>query len=76
MEARIASVIVFIFSGIGASAGSVLFFVFWWMDLLFLLSFLVYVPQSKRADLFLNPSTLFSGAPIKSASSGRLILKK
>lgn len=41
------------FSGIGATAGAVLFYVFWWVHLLTVLFFMVFVPQSKQAhELF------------------------
>lgn len=37
------------FSGIGTTAGAVLFFLFWWVHLLTVFSFMVFVPQSKQA---------------------------
>ncbi|MFL6559454.1 MAG: (Fe-S)-binding protein, partial [Bacillus sp. (in: firmicutes)] len=41
------------FSGIGKAAGTALFYVFWWLHLLTVLSFMVFVPQSKQAhELF------------------------
>ncbi len=44
-----------LFSGIGTSAAGTLFYVCWWVHLLTLLSFLVYVPQSKHAHLLFAP---------------------
>jgi len=41
-------VIATVFSGIGTTAGTVLFYVFWWVHLLTVLSFMVFVPQSKQ----------------------------
>ena len=35
-------------SGIGTTAGAVLFYVFWWIHMLIVFSFLVFVPQSKQ----------------------------
>ncbi|MDY7224306.1 (Fe-S)-binding protein [Halalkalibacterium halodurans] len=48
-------------SWIGPTAAGALFFVFWWMHLLFLLTFLVYVPQSKHAHLIAGPANVFLG---------------
>ncbi len=48
-------------SWLGPIAAGVLFFVFWWLHLLFLLSFLVYVPQSKHAHLLAGPVNVFLG---------------
>ncbi|WP_260287192.1 (Fe-S)-binding protein [Peribacillus aracenensis] len=42
-----------VFSGIGTTAATVLFYVFWWVHMLIVLSFMVFVPQSKQAhELF------------------------
>lgn len=57
----IASGIATIFSGISPTAASVGFFVFWWAHLLFLLTFLVYVPQSKHAHLIAGPANVWVG---------------
>jgi Fe-S oxidoreductase len=47
------SVVATVFSGIGTTAATVLFYVFWWVHLLTVLSFMVFVPQSKQAhELF------------------------
>ncbi|MBB6446789.1 (Fe-S)-binding protein [Bacillus benzoevorans] len=40
--------IALLFSGIGTTAGTVLFYVFWWTHMLTVFSFLVFVPQSKQ----------------------------
>ena len=48
-------------SWLGPIAAGVLFFFFWWLHLLFLLSFLVYVPQSKHAHLLAGPVNVFLG---------------
>lgn len=42
------SLVASVFSGIGTTAGTVLFYVFWWVHLLTVLSFMVFVPQSKQ----------------------------
>lgn len=57
----IASVIAAATSWLGPIAAGVLFFFFWWLHLLFLLSFLVYVPQSKHAHLLAGPINVFLG---------------
>ncbi|MFE5430326.1 (Fe-S)-binding protein [Peribacillus simplex] len=57
----IASVIAAATSWLGPIAAGVLFFFFWWLHLLFLLSFLVYVPQSKHAHLLAGPVNVFLG---------------
>ncbi|GAE27162.1 Fe-S oxidoreductase [Halalkalibacter wakoensis JCM 9140] len=57
----IASSIASIFGFVSPDAAGVLFFVFWWIHLLFLLSFLVYVPQSKHAHLIAGPANVFLG---------------
>ncbi|WP_338450655.1 (Fe-S)-binding protein [Niallia oryzisoli] len=40
--------IALLFSGIGTTAGTVLFYVFWWIHMLTVFTFLVFVPQSKQ----------------------------
>lgn len=57
----IASVIAGIFSGIGPTVAGGLFCVFWWLYLLFLLTFLVYIPQSKHTHLIAGPANVFLG---------------
>lgn len=55
----IASLIALIFSGIGETASIVIFYAAWWLHLLFLLTFLVYVPQSKHAHLIAGPANVY-----------------
>ena len=55
----IASLIALIFSGIGETASIAIFYVAWWAHLLFLLTFLVYVPQSKHAHLIAGPANVY-----------------
>jgi Fe-S oxidoreductase len=57
----IASAIAAVFSVIGPTGAAVMFFVFWWLHLLFLLTFLVYIPQSKHAHLIAGPANVFLG---------------
>ncbi|WEG16818.1 heterodisulfide reductase-related iron-sulfur binding cluster [Alkalihalophilus pseudofirmus] len=57
----IASGIAGAFSWLSPAVAGGLFFVFWWMHLLFLLTFLVYVPQSKHAHLIAGPANVFMG---------------
>lgn len=59
--APISSLIASVASGLPASAAKSLFFVCWWAHLLVLLSFLVYVPQSKHFHLIMAPVNLFVG---------------
>ncbi|WP_210364382.1 (Fe-S)-binding protein [Bacillus sp. REN3] len=55
----VASMIAAAFSGIGGTAAIVIFFIAWWIHLLFLLAFLVYVPQSKHAHLIAGPANVY-----------------
>lgn len=55
----IASVIAYVFSGISETVAIALFYVAWWVHLLFLLTFLVYVPQSKHAHLIAGPANVY-----------------
>lgn len=55
----IASGIAFMLSGVGKTGAAVIFYIAWWIHLLFLLSFLVYVPQSKHAHLIAGPANVF-----------------
>ncbi|MCL6570137.1 MAG: 4Fe-4S dicluster domain-containing protein [Bacillus sp. (in: Bacteria)] len=55
----IASVISLGFSWLGETAAIVIFYISWWAHLLFLLSFLVYVPQSKHAHLIAGPANVY-----------------
>jgi Fe-S oxidoreductase len=55
----IASLIAGAFGGIGETASVVIFYIAWWIHLLFLLAFLVYVPQSKHAHLIAGPVNVY-----------------
>ncbi|MBS4175388.1 4Fe-4S dicluster domain-containing protein [Bacillus sp. FJAT-49736] len=55
----IASCIALALGWIGKTAAVVIFYVAWWIHLIFLLSFLVYVPQSKHAHLIAGPANVF-----------------
>ncbi|MEH7377553.1 hypothetical protein V7168_21880, partial [Neobacillus drentensis] len=47
------------FSGLSREAGGVGFYVFWWLHLITLLSFAVYVPQSKHAHVLFAPVNVY-----------------
>ncbi|KYC92926.1 4Fe-4S dicluster domain-containing protein [Heyndrickxia sporothermodurans] len=55
----IASLIAQAFGWIGETASIVIFYIAWWIHLIFLLSFLVYVPQSKHAHLIAGPANVY-----------------
>ncbi|WP_242216984.1 (Fe-S)-binding protein [Bacillus cereus group sp. BfR-BA-01380] len=55
----IASAIAYLFSGVGETAAIVVFYFAWWLHLLILLTFLVYVPQSKHAHLIAGPANVY-----------------
>ncbi|WJE52698.1 (Fe-S)-binding protein [Bacillus cereus] len=55
----IASGIAYVFSGINETAAISVFYFSWWVHLLILLTFLVYVPQSKHAHLIAGPANVF-----------------
>ncbi|WP_147535016.1 heterodisulfide reductase-related iron-sulfur binding cluster [Bacillus marasmi] len=55
----IASSIAGVFSGIGETAAIVVFYISWWIHLLFLLTFLVYVPQGKHMHLIAGPANVY-----------------
>ena len=57
----IASAIAYVFSGINETAAISVFYFSWWVHLLILLTFLVYVPQSKHAHLNAGPANVFFG---------------
>lgn len=62
-------IIALLFSGIGTTAGTVLFYVFWWIHMLTVFSFLVFVPQSKQFhELFAMVNIFFK----KQGPVGRL----
>ncbi|WP_082174483.1 (Fe-S)-binding protein [Bacillus sp. FJAT-27231] len=51
----VASAVAVILAGIGTKAAIAFFYVSWWVHLIVLLTFLVYVPQSKHAHLIFGP---------------------
>ncbi|SDM52204.1 (Fe-S)-binding protein [Sediminibacillus halophilus] len=55
----VASLIASAFYWLSPAAAAAVFFVAWWVHLLALLSFLVYVPQSKHAHLLAAPANVF-----------------
>lgn len=55
----IASLIALLFSRIGITASIIIFYLAWWIHLITLLSFLIYVPQSKHAHLIAGPINVF-----------------
>ncbi|SET23039.1 Fe-S oxidoreductase [Salinibacillus kushneri] len=55
----VASGIAAAFAWMSPTAATVVFFVAWWIHLIALLSFLVYVPQSKHAHLLAAPTNVF-----------------
>ncbi|MDQ6595207.1 4Fe-4S dicluster domain-containing protein [Bacillus salipaludis] len=55
----IASIISLAFSWVGKTAAIVVFYFAWWVHLIFLLSFLVYVPQGKHAHLIAGPANVY-----------------
>ncbi|MDN4071544.1 heterodisulfide reductase-related iron-sulfur binding cluster [Fictibacillus terranigra] len=59
--APIASSLAYILGGLPEAAAVTLFFISWWIHLLFLLTFLVYVPQSKHAHLIAGPLNVWLG---------------
>ncbi|MFG6496009.1 (Fe-S)-binding protein [Fictibacillus sp. UD] len=59
--APIASGIAMALGFLGKTGAAVVFFTSWWIHLLFLLTFLVYVPQSKHAHLIAGPLNVWLG---------------
>ncbi|ARI76039.1 heterodisulfide reductase-related iron-sulfur binding cluster [Halobacillus mangrovi] len=55
----IATLIASAFSWLPPAAAATVFFIMWWIHLLILLTFLVYVPQSKHAHLIAAPVNVF-----------------
>ncbi|MFG6114029.1 heterodisulfide reductase-related iron-sulfur binding cluster [Halobacillus sp. MO56] len=55
----VATLIASAFGWMSPTAAASVFFVMWWIHLLVLLSFLVYVPQSKHAHLLAAPVNVF-----------------
>ncbi|MBW7458503.1 hypothetical protein K0U00_31125, partial [Paenibacillus sepulcri] len=63
------SLIAQLVTGISPGAAKAVFFLFWWAHLIILLTFLVYIPQSKHFHLITAPLNLFLG---RSRPPGRL----
>ncbi|PSL45831.1 Fe-S oxidoreductase [Salsuginibacillus halophilus] len=57
----IASMLGFAMAPLGEAAAIGIFYVAWWAHLLFLLTFLVYIPQSKHAHLIAGPANVWLG---------------
>ena len=55
----VASAIAAIFSFLPEAAAITVFYIMWWVHLLVLLTFLVYVPQSKHAHLIAGPVNVY-----------------
>ncbi|KKI89661.1 hypothetical protein WQ54_25265 [Bacillus sp. SA1-12] len=55
----IASSIAFLLSFVGEAGSIFIFYMAWWIHLIFLLTFLVYVPQSKHAHLIAGPANVY-----------------
>ena len=55
----VASIVSIAFSWMGERAAIVVFYVAWWVHLFILLTFLVYVPQSKHAHLIAGPVNVY-----------------
>ncbi|WP_110928811.1 heterodisulfide reductase-related iron-sulfur binding cluster [Bacillus massiliglaciei] len=55
----VASAISFIFGWISPAAATVIFYIAWWVHLLIILTFLVYIPQSKHFHLITGPLNVF-----------------
>lgn len=55
----VASVIATVFSFLSPKAAAVGFYVMWWIHLLILMTFLVYVPQSKHFHLIVGPLNVY-----------------
>ncbi|WP_066310160.1 (Fe-S)-binding protein [Bacillus sp. FJAT-29814] len=55
----VASLIAMALAGIGETASIVIFYIAWWIHLIFLLSFLVYIPQGKHMHLIAGPVNVY-----------------
>lgn len=55
----IASAIAFLFGFMNKTAAISIFYIAWWLHLILLLTFLVYIPQSKHAHLIAAPINVF-----------------
>ena len=72
----VASAVATIFGFLPPTAGAVIFFAMWWVHLIILLTFLVYVPQSKHFHLITGPANVYFHRLDKLVDYVRLILKK
>ncbi len=59
MAEPVASLIAGAFGWLGETGAIVGFYIAWWIHTIFLLSFLVYVPQSKHAHLIAGPANVY-----------------
>ncbi len=59
LSAPIASLISLLAQWMNPNTAFAFFYIFWWIHLLSLLSFLVYIPQSKHAHIIVAPINLF-----------------
>jgi Fe-S oxidoreductase len=57
--APFSSLIAYGLRGMSPAAAGVFFYIFWWLHLITLLSFMVYVPQSKHAHLLFAPINVY-----------------
>jgi Fe-S oxidoreductase len=57
----LASIVALAFQWLSPAAAAVGFYIFWWAHLLIILSFAIYVPQSKHAHLLFAPANVFLG---------------
>lgn len=57
----IASAVAYLFNWLPTPVAAGLFFLNWWLHLLFILSFLVYIPQGKHAHLIAGTVNVFLG---------------
>jgi Fe-S oxidoreductase len=59
MFAPFSSLIAYGLRGMNPAIAGVFFYIFWWLHLITLLSFMVYVPQSKHAHLLFAPVNVY-----------------
>ncbi|GIP38864.1 hypothetical protein J31TS4_21440 [Paenibacillus sp. J31TS4] len=59
--APVSSLVAALFGGLSPGAAKILFYAAWWAHLVILLSFLVYIPQSKHFHLLTAPVNIFLG---------------
>ncbi|WP_373230033.1 heterodisulfide reductase-related iron-sulfur binding cluster [Cohnella sp.] len=67
--APVSSIVAAIFSFLSEGGAKAVFYTFWWAHLLILLTFLVYIPQSKHFHIITAPINIFLG---QSRTAGRL----